>query len=165
MQTRYTIFMSIFGIISGLCFSTNQNILLSVTTALIAAIFGLAAYFSKDKKDKQIEEIHKVATTKLETSSSSTKEPKQTLSKTHEDVLNLLFEGPTEIKNICTVLSISTEEVKYYLDDLRKIDMVSMPPIYPPGPGNWSICQKGREFVMEHRASKKIVRDAWNAHT
>lgn len=172
MQTKSILFMSIFGIISGLCFSTNQNVLLSVTTALIAAIFGLAAYFSKDKKDKQIEDIHDITTTKLGPylakathTTTPAEEPKQTLSKTHEDVLNLLFKEPTEIKNICKVLSLSTEEVKFYLDGLRKIDMVSMPPIYPAGPGNWNICQKGREYVMAHRASEKIARDAWNAHT
>jgi hypothetical protein len=58
MQTRFIILSSIFGLISALSFSTNQNILLSIITALIAAAFGLAAYFAKDKKDNQIEEIH-----------------------------------------------------------------------------------------------------------
>jgi len=58
VQTKFVILASIFGVITGLCFSTNQNILLSVGTALIASTFGLVAYFSKDKKDKQIEEMH-----------------------------------------------------------------------------------------------------------
>lgn len=50
--------MSVFGIISALCFSTNQNLIISIITALIAAVFGLLAYFTRDKKDKQIEEIY-----------------------------------------------------------------------------------------------------------
>lgn len=62
MQTKFVILASIFGVITGLSFSTNQNILLSVGTALVASAFGLAAYFSKDKKDKQIEEIHTITT-------------------------------------------------------------------------------------------------------
>jgi hypothetical protein len=66
MQTKFVIFAGIFGVITGLSFSTNQNILLSIGTALVAATFGLVAYFSKDKKDKQIEEIHKATTTKVQ---------------------------------------------------------------------------------------------------
>ena len=62
MQTKFVILASIFGVITGLSFSTNQNVLLSVGTALVASVFSLAAYFSKDKKDKQIEEIHNFAT-------------------------------------------------------------------------------------------------------
>jgi len=58
VQTKFVILMSIFGVVSALSFSTNQNLLLSIITALIAAVFGLVAYFARDKKDKQIEEIH-----------------------------------------------------------------------------------------------------------
>jgi len=156
VQTKFVILASIFGVISALSFSTNQNILLSLSAALIASALYLAAYLSKDKKDEQIEEIHRITTnTELKSHlakeikpTSSTEGTKQSLSKTHEEVLNLLFKEPTEIKNICKTLNLSTEEVKYYLDDLRKIDMVSMPPIYPAGPGNWSIGQNGREYIM-----------------
>lgn len=62
MQTKFLILAGVFGVITGLSFSTNQNILLSIGTALIAAILGLAALLSKDKKDKQIEEIHTITT-------------------------------------------------------------------------------------------------------
>lgn len=62
MQTKFVILASIFGVISALSFSTNQSILLSLSTALIASSLYLAAYLSKDKKDRQIEEIHQLAT-------------------------------------------------------------------------------------------------------
>lgn len=62
MQTKLVILASIFGVISALCFSTNQNILLSLSSGLFASALFLAAYFSKDKKDRQIEEIHTITT-------------------------------------------------------------------------------------------------------
>jgi hypothetical protein len=62
VQTKFLILAGVFGVITGLCFSTNQNILLSVGTALISAFLGLSALLSKDKKDKQIEEIHTITT-------------------------------------------------------------------------------------------------------
>jgi len=65
MQSKFVILMSIFGVVSALSFSTNQNVLLSVITALVASAFGIAAYFSKDKKDKQIEELHRIATSEI----------------------------------------------------------------------------------------------------
>jgi len=171
VQTKLNIIASAFIGISGLCALVGHNALAFIFF-IIGILLYLIAFLSKDKKDNQIEEIHRITTTKLKpylvnatNPTISTKEPKQSLSEMHEEVLNLLFKGPTEIKNICKVLSLTTEEVKYYLDELRKRDMVSMPPIYPAGPGDWSISQKGREYVMAHRASEKTVKDAWNTHT
>ena len=62
MQTKLVILASVTGGISALSFSTNQNILLSLSTALVASALYLPAYLTKDKKDKQIEEIHTIAT-------------------------------------------------------------------------------------------------------
>lgn len=62
MQTKLVILASVTGGISALSFSTNQNALLSLSTALIASVLYLAAFLSKDKKDKQIEEIHQSTT-------------------------------------------------------------------------------------------------------
>jgi hypothetical protein len=75
MQTKFLILAGVFGVITGLSFSTNQNILLSIGTALIAAIFGLSAFLSKDKKDKQIEEIHQMVTTPLKPETVEEPEP------------------------------------------------------------------------------------------
>jgi len=136
----------------------NYHYALTGSMYISGIVFIVFAALKKDKKDKQIEEIHDIATTKLKPllvkeikPRPSPEESKQPLSKTHEEVLNLLFKEPTEIKNICKGLNLSTEEAKYYLDDLRKIDMVSMPPFYPPGPGSWSIQQSGREYIMLKR--------------
>lgn len=92
MQTKFVIFMSIFGIISALCFSTNQNILLSIITTLIAVAFGLTAYFARDKKDKQIEEIHSEITNNRnkpkETSTSIIESYMETARKVDEEAYN-----------------------------------------------------------------------------
>lgn len=64
MQTTFVILASIFGLISAISFSTNQNILLSLSTGLVAAVLYLAAFLSRDKKDKQIEEIHSKITSR-----------------------------------------------------------------------------------------------------
>jgi len=73
VQTKFVILASIFGVISALSFSTNQSILLSLSTALIASALYLAAYLSKDKKDKQIEEIHQLATAESKSEKEITK--------------------------------------------------------------------------------------------
>lgn len=62
MQTKLVILASVTGGVSALSFSTSQNTLLSLSTALIASVLYLAAFLSKDKKDKQIEEIHQTTT-------------------------------------------------------------------------------------------------------
>jgi len=62
VQTSFVILASIFGLISALSFSTNQNLLLSLSAGLVASVLYLAAFLSRDKKDKQIEEIHSITT-------------------------------------------------------------------------------------------------------
>jgi hypothetical protein len=99
VQTKFVIFMSIFGIISALCFSTNQNFLLSIITALIAAAFGLAAYFARDKKDKQIEEIH------AEITNSNKSKPTETSTKIIESYMETAhkIENDNYIKGVVSI--------------------------------------------------------------
>jgi hypothetical protein len=90
----------------------------------------------------------------------------EVISGTHIKILELLFEKPSTVENLCKALELSREEVKYYLTDLcdNKV-MIDPPSAYSSGPEEWRIDQMGREYVMSHRDSEKIARAAWNAHT
>jgi hypothetical protein len=102
--------------------------------------------------------------TKSDKTDESTKH--EVLSETHIKILELLFEKPSTVENLCKVLKLSREEVKYYMTDLcDDKGMIDPPSAYSSGPEEWRIDQKGREYVMTHLNSKKIARDAWNAHT
>ncbi|MDD2319349.1 MAG: hypothetical protein PHO83_04780 [Geobacteraceae bacterium] len=157
MQTKLVILASIFGVISALSFSTNQNILLSLFTGLIASTLFLLAYFSKDKKDKQIEEIHATVTTKTKSEVSvqipqsiTQKERRQTIPEAHDKVLELLFQKPSTVDNICKTLKLQKEEANYFLNDLWGKNQVAPPAPYS-SPQEWRIDQEGREYVMMKR--------------
>lgn len=133
---------------------------LLLTTIILTLLYSFSAYFLS----------HVSANTKKETTEpkpeTTTKTEKLTLSETHINILELLFEKPSTVENLCKVLKISKEEVKYYLADLcDDKDMIDPPSAYASGPEEWRIDQKGREYVMAHKASEKTARDAWNAHT
>lgn len=74
------------------------------------------------------------------------------LSDIHEKVLELLFQKPTTVENICKTLKLTTEEARYYLNDLHGMDMADPPAPYGSS-SNWRIDQEGREYVMNKRKS------------
>lgn len=71
----------------------------------------------------------------------------------HKRVLEMLFQKPSTIENICKTLKLNKEESTYYLFDLYKHNMVSRPVPYSSGPEEWRICQDGREYVMSNQQS------------
>jgi hypothetical protein len=80
-------------------------------------------------------------------------EPKpEALSEAHDKVLELLFKSPSTLENICKTLKLTTEEARYYLNDLHGMDMADPPALYSSS-SNWQIDQEGREYVMSKRKS------------
>jgi len=76
----------------------------------------------------------------------------ESLSETHDKVLELLFQKPATIETICKTLKLSREEANYYLHDLMGKYMVC-PPIAYSDPEEWRIDQDGREYVLVKRAN------------
>ncbi|MDD2541103.1 MAG: hypothetical protein PHH28_08660 [Desulfuromonadaceae bacterium] len=118
----------------------------------------ILAITKKDKKDKQIEEIHATitnkTTNKLEPTipKKQTKTQKQLLSETNDNILELLFKKSSTVENICKNLKLSREEANYYLTYLyENKEMINPPGPYSIGPELWSIDQKGREYIMAKR--------------
>lgn len=133
---------------------------LLLTTIVLMLMYSFSAYFLSRisaTTQKAPPESKPITTTKTE---------KLTLSESHINILELLFAKPSTVENLCKVLKLNREEVKYYLTDLCDDKcMIDPPSAYAPGPEEWRIDQKGREYVMAHRVSEKTARDAWNVHT
>ena len=71
----------------------------------------------------------------------------------HEKIMELLFQKPSTVENICKTLNLTKEVTNFYLFDLYKHSMVSAPTPYASGPEEWRICQGGREYIMDKRKS------------
>lgn len=78
-------------------------------------------------------------------------EEKIIVTETHEKVMEILFQKPSTVENICKTLNLTKEETNFYLFDLYKHSMVSAPTPYASGPEEWRICQGGREYLMDKR--------------
>jgi len=162
---------ALLGIASYLAY-LNYHYVLTGSMFIGGIAVTIFAITGKDKKDKQIEEIHATVTNKNkplllepEKPEKPKKEQKTELSETHEKVLELLFDKESTVEVISKTLKLTKEEANYYLHDLYARVMVSRPTPYTSGPEQWRIGQGGREYVMTHRASEKTARDAWSAHT
>lgn len=70
------------------------------------------------------------------------------LSDLHERVIRLLFDGPRTVEEVQRVLRASTEQAYYCLHDLVERDMAQTPMAYGSGREEWSISQRGRQYVM-----------------
>ena len=80
-------------------------------------------------------------------------EEKISVTEMHEKIMELLFQKPSTVENICNTLKLTKEETNFYLFDLYQHSMVSAPTPYASGPEEWRICQGGREYVMDKRRS------------
>lgn len=80
-------------------------------------------------------------------------EEKAIVTDTHEKVMEMLFQKPSTVENICKTLNLTKEETNFYLFDLYKHSMVSAPAPYASGPEEWRICQGGREYITDKRKS------------
>lgn len=75
----------------------------------------------------------------------------QKLSEVHENILELLFQKPASIEYLCKTLKLNREEVDFYLTDLCDDKSMIDPPTPYASVEEWSIDQKGREYVMAKR--------------
>jgi hypothetical protein len=150
VQTKLTILFGIFGGISALSFSTNQSILLSIGMALVASIFGLFAYLSRDKKDKQIEEIHTVVTRKTENKSISEK-PK-TIDENQMKILSIFMNTNETHIGESTVMNLSPfnyHETKHLLSSLKSLNFIGARTYYDETESEYFIKEEGRALALK----------------
>jgi len=107
---------------------------------------------SKNKEISYIKATHQTELKKIVEHNKPLKETDNNLTEVHEKVLELLFQKPSPIENLCKTLNLTREEAKFYLFDLcDNKSMVNHPAPYSTGPEAWLISQKGREYIMAKR--------------
>lgn len=122
---------------------------LLLTTIVLLMLYAFSAYFLSNIKDTSATLIPPISSQTQETE----QEEEKAITEMHEKIMELLFQKPSTVKNICSTLNITKEETNFYLFDLYQHSMVSAPTPYASGPEEWRICQGGREYIMKKRAT------------
>lgn len=106
-----------------------------------------------NKEISDIKETHRAELEKIVTHNTSTVGSNPNMTETHKKILELLFQKPVNIEDVCKTFKLNREESNYYLYDLYNKEMAYPPVAYSSGRQEWRLSQEGREYVMIRRNS------------